>query len=550
MKRFIILFFIIALSSACSVKREVAEVWNYVQEQPDSALFVLNSLNASSYAGRTLANYQLLKAMALDKNYIDVASDSLARPAYEFFHRHGPKEKEMMSLYYLGVSQFYAKDYNRSIVTLNQARDLADYLSNARYLGLIESCKSYVFHHGYDYADAIQSINQAIGYFSSLPDSILQIRRAKMQLADIYISNRQFSEAYHLYDDILAVAPKDTFLQRRGLQNMAWSLFLSDSNRSEEALSLIQEAIAKFGAGMDYKQFHHYGAVLIETGHLDRARDVIGRLETNNAPSELIADLRYRLCRRQEDYKSALEQYVTLLDYQNDFARNAMRQSLVKSQRDYYKKEKERAEQELYWKRKTLTLIIIISLLCALIVFVLLFFWHRKVTESREQLMLNINDTQRLLNYTQNRNSVLEEELDTARRRYVTAYKKQFQKISSLLEYYYETSDKKDGRDMVYRQVMELSTMVGKDRQSMKSLERSVNNALDNAFRVYQQEYPGKSQEHYNLVCYFMAGFPASFIGMLTSMPRNTVYSKKQRLLELIKGSKSVNRDLLLRAIQ
>lgn len=164
--------------------------------------------------------------------------------------------------------------------------------------------------------------------------------------------------------------------------------------------------------------------------------------------------------------------------------------------------------------------------------------------------MLNINDTQRLLNYTQNRNSVLEEELDTARRRYVTAYKKQFQKISSLLEYYYETSDKKDGRDMVYRQVMELSTMVGKDRQSMKSLERSVNNALDNAFRVYQQEYPGKSQEHYNLVCYFMAGFPASFIGMLTSMPRNTVYSKKQRLLELIKGSKSVNRDLLLRAIQ
>lgn len=539
----------IALCS-CSARKEVADVWSYIQERPDSALSVMNMLDVSSYHGRTLAEYQLLKAMAMDKNYIDVASDSLAGPAAEYFHRHGPKEKEMMAMYYLGVSQYYAKDYNQSIVTLGRARHLAEDMSNVRYLGMIEACKSYVYHNGYNYADAIQSIKQAIGYFTELPDSTLQVRRAKMQLADVFISNRQFSEAYHLFGSILPTAPADTFLQRRGLQNMAWSLFLWDSSRSDEALRLIQKALVEYKSGMDLKQLHHYGAILIENGHLDKAQAVIDKLGEYEESPELVASLQYRLHKRKGDYKSALEHYVSLLDYQNDFAREAMRQSVIKTQRDYYKKEGERASQELHWERERLVLTISVFSLFAVLAFLLVLFWRRRVYEKQEQLIMNINDAEQLLYLAQTRNTALEGELEDARKKYVAAYKKQFQKISSLVEYYHATSDKKDGRDMVYKQVMELSASVGKDRQSMKALERSVNTALDNAFTVYQQEYPGKSRDHYNLVCFFMAGFPASLISMLTGMPRNTIYSKKQRLLDSIRDGKSIYRELLLRSIQ
>lgn len=549
MKKYILIILMLVLCS-CTARKEVADVWSYIQERPDSALSVLNLLDVSSYHGRSLAEYQLLKAMAMDKNYIDVASDSLAGPAAEYFHRHGPKEKEMMALYYLGVSQYYAKDYNQSIVTFGRARDLAEDLSNVRYLGMIEACKSYVYHNGYNYADAIQSIKEAIGYFSELPDSTLQVRRAKMQLADVFISNRQFSEAYHLFGSILPTAPSDTFLQRRGLQNMAWSLYLWDSSRSDEALCFIQKALVEYKSGMDLKQLHHYGAILIESGHLEEAQAIIDELGKYEDSPELVASLQYRLYKRKGDYKVALEHYVSLLDYQNDFAREAMRQSVVKTQRDYYKKERDSASQELQWEHEKRVFSIIVFSLCAVIVFILALFWHRRVYEKQKQLLMNINDAEQLLYLAQTRNTALEGELEAARKKYVAAYKKQFQKISSLVEYYHATNDKRDGRDRVYKQVMELSASVGKDRQSMKALERSVNMALDNAFKVYQQEYPGRSRDHYNLVCYFMAGFPASLIGILTGMPRNTIYSKKQRLLDSIRDGNSSYRELLLRSIQ
>ena len=101
----------VALFSACQARKEVSQIWDYVNERPDSALAVLNGMDASAFHGRTLAEYRLLKAMALDKNYVNVASDSLAMPAYQFFRRYGPKEKEMLSLYYLAISHYYADNY-------------------------------------------------------------------------------------------------------------------------------------------------------------------------------------------------------------------------------------------------------------------------------------------------------------------------------------------------------------------------------------------------------------------------------------------------------
>ena len=71
----------------------MVQVWDYIQQRPDSALTVLNAMDASAFRGRTLAEYRLLKAMSLDKNYVDVASDSLALPALRYFRRHGPREK-------------------------------------------------------------------------------------------------------------------------------------------------------------------------------------------------------------------------------------------------------------------------------------------------------------------------------------------------------------------------------------------------------------------------------------------------------------------------
>ncbi len=549
MKKFFLLLLILVLCS-CSVKREVAEVWNYVQEQPDSALSVLNSLNASSYAGRTLANYQLLKAMALDKNYIDVASDSLAKPAYEFFHRHGPKEKEMMSLYYLGMSHFYAKDYNNAVVFLDSVSDLAEQCDNPRYSALSKIYLSHIFHSRYNYAEAASAAKESIPFFSSLPDSSYQVRWARLQLADCYVENRRFSDANGIYSSLVDLFPSDSALLRQVLPHFAWSLFLSGEEKASEALNVFQRAIKDYHSSLDCHNLHHYGMTLLSLGKEEAASAIIHELEVFTDYPELQHDLKFRLLKKRGDYKAALGEYELLTGRQNEVAREMMYSSLYKYQRDFQRLSLENTQLQFKVERERILIIQAIILLFVIIIGWFAVFWWRRAKREKEQLVSSIEDMTISLAQYQEQNTHLEDELELVRQKYVGAYKKQFQKIASLVEYYRTTSGRKDGRDLVYKQVMELSSTVGKDRMSMRALERNINAALDNAMSLYREDFPKKSRDHYDLVCYFMAGFPASFIELLTGIPKNTLYSKKSRLLDELAASHSPYKDLLYRSIK
>jgi hypothetical protein len=52
------------------------------------------------------------------------------------------------------------------------------------------------------------------------------------------------------------------------------------------------------------------------------------------------------------------------------------------------------------------------------------------------------------------------------------------------------------------------------------------------------------------MVCLFMAGFTVPMIEILTSVTKNTLYSRKSRLLEQIRNSDAEHKDLFLMAIQ
>ena len=550
MKRFIILFFIIALSSACSVKREVAEVWNYVQEQPDSALFVLNSLNASSYAGRTLANYQLLKAMALDKNYIDVASDSLAKPAYEFFHRHGPKEKEMMSLYYLGMSQYYSKHYNNAVVSLDYVSNLAEQCENPRYIALSQIYLSHIYHRRYNFTEAISAAQRSIPFFESLPDSSYQVRWARLHLADCFVGKRQFDDANDIYSSLAGLFPSDSALIRQVLPHFAWSMLLSGEENALEAFNIYQKAFKVYHAKLDCYNLHHYGMTLLSLGKEEAASAIIHELEDFTDYPELQHDLKFRLLKKRGDYKAALGEYELLTGRQNEVAREMMYSSLYKYQRDFQRLSLENTQLQFKVERERMLIIQAIILLFVIIIGWFAVFWWRRAKREKEQLVSSIKDMTISLAQYQEQNTHLEDELELVRQKYVGAYKKQFQKIASLVEYYRTTSGRSDGRDLVYKQVMELSSTVGKDRESMRALERNVNAALDNAMSKYREAFSGKSLEHYDLVCYFMAGFPASLIELLTGIPKSTLYSKKSRLLDELAASHSPYKDLLYRSIK
>ena len=87
------------------VKNQLLDVESYIMERPDSALAVLESMDRSLLVTQAdRAHHALLNAMALDKSFIDVSDDSLARVAVDYYSKRGDRKYSARALYYLGVA--------------------------------------------------------------------------------------------------------------------------------------------------------------------------------------------------------------------------------------------------------------------------------------------------------------------------------------------------------------------------------------------------------------------------------------------------------------
>ncbi len=113
--------FVLVVLASCSPEgdgsRPLAAAEELMDTRPDSALMILQSIPSGSIGsagGRAL--YGLLMTQALDKNYIDVTSDSLIRPAVDYYEDSSDKFRLMKSLYYLAGVDYYRKGYSESLI--------------------------------------------------------------------------------------------------------------------------------------------------------------------------------------------------------------------------------------------------------------------------------------------------------------------------------------------------------------------------------------------------------------------------------------------------
>ncbi len=216
----------------------------------------------------------------------------------------------------------------------------------------------------------------------------------------------------------------------------------------------------------------------------------------------------------------------------SSLAANQHALSVIAAQRDLRSAELRHKEiQSIQLHNRIILLIVLFLFLILSGVFLFLLF-HGIAKHEREELVRMLEESKSLLSTLHEEKTSLSGRLEEIRRQYISAYKDQFRKLANLVECYYNTSGQKNTRDAVYREVQQLALMVGNDHKTYMSLERKVNRNLDNAMDFYRKEYPNQEEDHYRLVCYLMAGYPASTIQMLTGLSQSNVYVRKNRLMQ------------------
>ena len=177
MKRILYILLVLTLTgcTAIEVRKTLKDVETYIAERPDSALAVIESMDTTDLTTKGLrAHHALLHAMALDKNYIDVTDDSLALKAVNYYQKRGPRKNYARALYYLALSYYYDKQYDKSIIELSKAEPVAE-KNDSLYWGFAKVLQASVYSRNYNEIAELEALEEALQIYLKLDDEYYHI---------------------------------------------------------------------------------------------------------------------------------------------------------------------------------------------------------------------------------------------------------------------------------------------------------------------------------------------------------------------------------------
>ena len=347
--------------------RVLEDVDSYIEARPDSALAVLEGIDKSELTSKELeAKYALLLSQALDKNYIDLQSDSIIAPAVNYYKYHGTDDERFRTLYYAGRVYQNAGDIEAAMEKFVEAEHHISNQTDKTIVARLFKAKMVAYQDIFDYKSAITQAHKAAEYYLSARDSL----RYLSTLNSIVILYGQLDdkESERKYLDLLS---SNRHLMNDSQLNTYYAVMLNSSLRdSQEIVSgILSDYLSTVTDASIIKWLAIANAYIV----LDNYPAAVNALD-NYILYGGIKDPAYNwisatLYEKLGEYDKALNFYKSYLQ-QTDEADLLIFESDTKFIEERHKKEIELIDAE--HSKERITLISIIAILCAVIVIYLI----------------------------------------------------------------------------------------------------------------------------------------------------------------------------------
>lgn len=149
-------------------EQTLEDVASFIEERPDSALTILDTMDSFSLTTSALkARHSLLLAMARDKNYIDDTTDSIIAPAVSWYRRHGSADEKLLMNYYRGRIAMNAGDYETAMRCFADGSRFSEKARNKVWSGRLCNAKFQVYQHLFDSSSAIDAALRSADYYAA-----------------------------------------------------------------------------------------------------------------------------------------------------------------------------------------------------------------------------------------------------------------------------------------------------------------------------------------------------------------------------------------------
>ena len=531
--------------AACQTNPYIAEQMNRAEacmdQHPDSALNILRSISYPDLqTAQERARHALLHSQVLDKNYIDLTTDSIIRPAVEYYLQRDEVRPRFLTLYYKGRIHQNAKQYPEAIIAFTEAELLIDQLNDDYYAGLLLHAMAQIYDDYMDFQKRIE-YNRLAGEHFARAGKQLHYLYTQLEQANAHWSLNEFDTAIRILETV--INESDPVAHASTLRNAKAEILriLIDDYRWEEARkhydAFCQQydfSFATAGGISDIAIFlAHEGDIQQAYRTMDMAwakcKDRIDSVKCYHAM--------YQIYEKEEKHKQAHETLAMAVDLQNKEVRKTLEQPILTSQVKFLRQDVElqkykRQLQNTWMGVGAVAMLVAISAGVYVLV--------RAMRRRQGQMEAEKSQLQDRLETLHN----LHEQTESQKNDLFESKMKELDKLVliSLKEY---TNEANRERAML-KLVQDIKKQYCGNKKNIQNLEQQVNKYKDNVMQHLRDEITLPGEPYYEQVCYQMANFSVSTIALLMDETPNTIYKRRERIRSLIQQSSAPHKEQFL----
>lgn len=535
----LLLFFVLYLHS-CNrgITHQLEIAADILDLYPDSALVIMRRIEPLSLISQSQkARYALLMSKALDKNYIDVRSDSLIMIAVNYYSEKGSAGDKMLSWYYLGIVQFNAEDYVQSVLSLEKAEQEANIVGDNLQLGLIFRNKANIYSLTNNNSAAIDNRIKAIEFFEKAGAKPYK-EFAELSLAIDYSNQSDYSKADSLLTILLRDADNPILLSQCSIRKAG--ILVEQNQRPQEAIRL-------------YRNNPRYLYRFLDYAYLAEAFEMLGQRDSSdywlsegynqcvNQPDSATLDyLKSRIEYSREHYEEAFHLVDHATNVQDSLTRLLLQQSVSSSLRDYYKSETLLREEKIQSMRQRTIFGIVFGILLMSLLAMTAVIRSRKKDQLLQKQMARLALEERELERMNRDNAHLVGSL----------FSEKIDHLDRLSESYFKMDEGKE-KEALFKQIKQTVSSLRKDQGMFLSLEKDLDRYCNGIMSKLRDQVPRISGDNRRIIALFFAGYSYETVKLiLNKVSVESLKTARSRFRKEIKDSGAPDTDFFLKMLE
>ena len=340
-----------------------------MNEHPDSALNLLKGIEQPELQTRAHhARYALLYSQALDKNYIDLTSDSLINIAVDYYKDCDDVRAKFFSYYYLGRIYTNANNLTQATLAYMEAEQLVDELGDDYATGLLYNQMGTIYRDYYDFPKALESYRLSTEHYHKADKPLHKLYGMLSQSA-IYKTMGKETDSFHILYNTLTEAKETN--QTSVIKHCLGDLILLclDMDKQEEALAFYNDFINHYSIERMNSSFYAGLSLLMaREKNVEKSQFYINkaweraRTQSDSIHLYYISSQVEQLSSSYQQAFSDLEQSITL---QNRSVREALQQPILTTQLDFLRQKMELQKYKVQSEKQMRIIGVVLTILLA-----------------------------------------------------------------------------------------------------------------------------------------------------------------------------------------